>query len=153
LRRSRNSSIVAQVLENSCRNTLRKDEILRGRKVVSELFDSGSSIKGEFLRIVFASLSLDGLSCRRGNPLVLFVVGKKNVPSAVDRNRIKRLMREAYRHEKCVAVNCAEHLGQHDGRALCIALIYTGRSRSKVQADRFRKEVRRLLEAVRQQIS
>ena len=80
-------------------HSLRKHEILRKKLPISLLFKSGKSMKGEFLRIVYASLQLENTGFQPF-PAILFAVSKKTVPSAVKRNRVKRMMREAYRLEK-----------------------------------------------------
>lgn len=72
-------------------HSLSKAEILRGRKAIAELFDKSSSF---FLYPfkVFYRIDPGG-----GNSRVLFVVSRKQLRRAVDRNKIKRRMREAYR--------------------------------------------------------
>ena len=86
---------------------------------------------------------------RRALPKVLFVVGKRIIPDAVGRNRIKRLMREAYRHEKSTAVECARKYTGSGNTVLCIAFMYTGRKKNTLpSSESFRKEVRGLLEGI-----
>ena len=65
---------------------------LRGQKNIQELFKKGSSFYLHPLRIVVLKASQDA-----GRHEVLLTVSKREFKKAVDRNRIKRLMKEAYR--------------------------------------------------------
>ncbi len=76
-------------------NSLSASERLKSRKVIGMLFNDGKSfssgpIKGLYL---ISSASLEPLKCG-------FTVSSRNFKKAVHRNRIKRLMREAYRLQK-----------------------------------------------------
>ncbi len=126
-------------------HSLRKHEILRKKILISLLFRRGKSLKGDFLKMVYASLNPEN-NCVTGIPSILFAVSKKTVPSSVKRNRIKRMMREAYRIEKSsVELRMGVH---HEGRAseqLCIAFLYTGRKKTFPNLDAFREEISRLL--------
>jgi ribonuclease P protein component len=129
-------------------HSLRKHEILRKKLPISLLFKSGKSMKGEFLRIVYASLQLEN-KCFQPFPAILFAVSKKTVPSAVERNRVKRMMREAYRLEKSLMPGKAEYLREGSGGGmLCIAFIYMGRRKTFPDLDAFREEIRVLMESM-----
>ena len=126
---------------------MKKYEILRGRKPVSVLFSKARSVRSGNIKVLFAPLDFEQ-SGKRLLPKVLFIVGKRIVPDAVDRNRIKRLMREAYRHEKSVAVTCAGKYAGKESRALCIAFMYIGRTKTLPSQECFRAEVRDLLQRI-----
>lgn len=79
------------------RQTLKKKEILRGKKNFDLLFDRGERIRGTVTRCLVLSLSGDPL--RIPIVTVAFVV-PRTVKRAVDRIHIKRLLREAYRRNK-----------------------------------------------------
>lgn len=78
------------------RATFRKEERLCSKKRIERLFGSGSrSLSAYPLRAVYQ------LEEREGMPVeVLISVSKRHFKHAVDRNRIKRLIREAYRTQK-----------------------------------------------------
>ena len=92
--------------------TFRKSERLCNKKLTKELFLKGDSYNEEFLRIVYnkSFFTTDLLK-------IQIIVPKRNVASAVKRNRIKRQIKEAVRKnkyfliqhlkEKEICLNCA----------------------------------------------
>ena len=76
--------------------TLGKDEKLKSKKLIEQLFAEGKHVKSFPFRLIYLPIE------HHGNlPLkVGFSVPKRNVKLAVNRNRIKRLMREVYRNNK-----------------------------------------------------
>ncbi|MBP8793264.1 MAG: ribonuclease P protein component [Lutibacter sp.] len=76
--------------------TLGKDEKLKGRKLIQLLFAEGNRVKSYPIQLVYIQNKLE-----TEKPVkVGFSVPKRNVKLAVNRNRIKRLMREVYRKNK-----------------------------------------------------
>lgn len=78
-------------------NTFPKKEHLYGDKVIENLHMTGAAFLTYPFRVVF----LDVSESKEQIPVrVMMSVSKKKFKKAVDRNRIKRLMREAYRLNK-----------------------------------------------------
>lgn len=77
--------------------TFRKEERLSHKSLIAKLFQKGNRSLSRFpFRFTWAEASHDG-----NYPIqVLLIVSKRNFPSAVSRNRIKRQMRELYRLNK-----------------------------------------------------
>ena len=75
------------------RYTLHKDSRLKSQKSISEAFVRGKSIQVFPIRMYYYHLSTTG----HEGVKAAFVAPKKNFKKAVDRNRVKRQMREAYR--------------------------------------------------------
>lgn len=102
--------------------TLHKGQRLKSRKQIDTLFKSGTAINVfPFRAIVLIEEWGD-----TAHTLLLqagFSVSAKKFKNAVDRNRIKRLTREAYRVQKHVL---EQHLQQKAQRAL-LFFIYTGK--------------------------
>lgn len=73
-----------------------KREKLKSKKLIELLFAEGKSISNFPLRLIYFETHFeDGSKLKTG-----VSVSKKKFKKAVDRNRIKRLLREAYRLEK-----------------------------------------------------
>ena len=72
-------------------------EKLKSKKLIEQLFSEGQSIASYPLRLVYLKTTFD-------DEVVQFKTGvsvsKRHFKNAVDRNRIKRLLREAYRLNK-----------------------------------------------------
>ena len=83
-------------------NTFPKKEHLYGEKVIENLHTTGSSFLVYPLRVVYLNVSQpdEQIPVR-----VTIGVSKKKFKKAVDRNRAKRLMREAYRLNKSSLVS------------------------------------------------
>ena len=76
--------------------TLSRIEKLKSQKQIESLFKTGKAIKAYPLMLVWSEIDCaEQVACKAG-----FSVSKKRFKSAVKRNRIKRLMREAYRRNK-----------------------------------------------------
>ena len=78
------------------RYTLGKKERLKSKKLIEKLYNEGTSIKVFPLRMVY----LQTAHTSNYPAQVGFSVSKRNFKKAVDRNRMKRLLRESYRKEK-----------------------------------------------------
>lgn len=73
-----------------------KEERVTGEKRIEALFMRGQSFLSYPFRVVYLETAKNGTI-----PLsILISVPKKRIKSAVDRNRVKRLTREAYRLNK-----------------------------------------------------
>ncbi len=93
--------------------SLKKHEILRSKKTIRELFENGSS----FFLYPFKVYYLPNPESQ--NNQVLFSVSKRNFKKAVERNLLRRRIREAYRLNKKTLVS-----DQKESLSLYIALIY-----------------------------
>ena len=77
--------------------TYNKHEKLKSQKTIEQLFLDGDSVSAYPLRLVYL---------KHGDSRKVGVsVSKRNFKRAVDRIRIKRLLREAYRLNKTMLIN------------------------------------------------
>lgn len=73
-----------------------KKEKLKSKKLINQLFAEGQSVSAFPLRLVYLPTHFnDAIIAKTG-----VSVSKRHFKTAVDRNRIKRLLREAYRLNK-----------------------------------------------------
>lgn len=100
--------------------TFPKEERLHSKKLIDNLFKEGDS----FFTYPFKVLYLKKNSLEKPPVQVLITVSKRNIKQAVDRNKVKRLIREAFRLNKS---GLQQHLKSKD-RQLLIGLIYTDRN-------------------------
>ncbi|SDB61614.1 ribonuclease P protein component [Flavobacteriaceae bacterium MAR_2010_188] len=78
-----------------------RKERLKGKKLIEKLFREGKSVTSFPLKAIYLRTDFkDDTKIKAG-----FSVGKRNFKRAVDRNRIKRLMRESYRLDKASSFN------------------------------------------------
>ena len=99
--------------------SFKKEERLRSKKIIDLLFEKGSSFSLGPIRTIQLGVELIA-----GNPVqVLIAVPKKNIPQAVNRNKLKRRMREAYRKNKNILIDQL----QGSDKGMAIALVYTER--------------------------
>lgn len=78
------------------KHTLGKQERLKSTKLIEKLYAEGNSVKTFPLRMMYVQTAhTSSFPCQVG-----VSVAKRNYKLAVDRNRLKRLMRETYRLQK-----------------------------------------------------
>ncbi len=100
--------------------TLKKVERLCAKSQIDLLFKQNDSVFKYPLKVFFVGQKTD--SDRPSQ--VLIVVSKRNYKRAVDRNRIKRLIREAYRKNKGVLYQYANVKGMY----VSLAIVYVGKT-------------------------
>ena len=76
--------------------TLKKEERLCSKKIIDKLFSEGESFLSFPLKIVYLNIELPS----KNKVEIAFSVSKRNFRKAVQRNFLKRRMREAYRLNK-----------------------------------------------------
>lgn len=99
------------------RYTLKREEKLKSRKAIEKLFKDGKSFSNFPFRILWIFNEFSDSALQTG-----FTVGSKHFKNAVDRNRIKRLMREAYRLQK----NDLQEQLKKKSKCLSVFFIYVG---------------------------
>jgi len=101
-------------------NTFKKEERLCSRRLIDGLFHNGSSFVVYPYRIVFKSFETQDPTV----PLQTIIsVSKRRFKRAVDRNAIKRRMRESYRLQKHTLIDFLDQHSLH----LLVAFQYVGK--------------------------
>jgi ribonuclease P protein component len=83
------------------KQTLGKQERLKSKTLIGKLYKEGKSVKTFPLRLVYIQTE----HTSKYPAQVGVSVPKRNFKKAVDRNRLKRLLRETYRKQKQVVYN------------------------------------------------
>lgn len=97
--------------------TFHKSERLCSKKLIAQLFVKGNRGFSRFpFRFSWVEAPLD----TQFPAQVLFVVSKRNFPNATGRNKVKRQMRELYRHAK---PQLYEVLRRH-GKQIALSIAY-----------------------------
>ena len=93
---------------------------MKSRKQIELLFKEGKTFSASPLRVYYSVHPLPVAHC----PLLFGVaVGTRNFKKAVDRNRIKRLIREAWRLQK----NELQQKLKQENKQLHVFFIFTGK--------------------------
>ena len=105
-------------MENKQRYTLGKTERLKSRKTIDGLFKNGKSFSLFPFRVVYLYPEAPASGILQAG----FNVSKRYFKKAVDRNRIKRLMKESYRLQKQPLNNLLETTG----KKIVVFFIFSG---------------------------
>ncbi len=101
------------------RFTFKKEERLYGHAALENVYTNGKHLHNNAIKIIYTEVPpSDQPACR-----VVFSVPKRSFKKAVDRNLIKRRMREVYRHHKHVLY---QHLAEKQ-KHIHIYLIYSSK--------------------------
>lgn len=104
-------------METKQRYTFKKEEKLKSRKTIELLFKEGRSFSNFPFRVLWKFTTHSEAPLQTG-----FAVSSKHFKKAVDRNRIKRLLREAYRLQK----KDLQSLLHQQQKQLAVFIIYVG---------------------------
>ena len=120
--------------------TFKKEERLCSKKHIRELFENGSGFFRYPFKIVWNKKEGDFTHPAQ----VLISVSKRNFKHAVDRNKVKRLIREAYRKNKSPLYQFLEEKNAY----LDFAFIYTSKKIASYQEieKRVIQAIERLIE-------
>lgn len=118
------------------KQTLGKTEKLKSKIVISTLFEEGRSVKSFPFKLMYLRLTNNAKDHQAA-----FSVPKRSFKLAVDRNRLKRLMREAYRKNKTI-------LAEEEHR-YALMFIYLGRK--KFSLPELENSIQKILTKFREQ--
>lgn len=136
-------------MNEGSKSTLSKEEVLRGYGVFRDVFSNGELVGGRLVKAFVRRVS----ETRDENVhlKVGFAVSRK-VHSSVNRNRIRRLLRESYRISKH---SLTQHLKSR-GIFLQMILLYAGSDQVDVKRLRYTEletEVKQILRSITRRIA
>ena len=103
------------------KNTFHKREKLKNRKLLDQLFTKGRSVSAFPLKVFYHVLPAETTETVQAG----VGVSARNFSKAVDRNRIKRLLREAYRLNKSLLHNALNA----DQKKAAVFFLYIGKEK------------------------
>lgn len=117
-----------------------KSEILSDKKLIEELFSKGKSFNCFPLKVVYLHKPTSDRACSHQT---LITVPRRRFKKAVDRNRLKRRIKEAYRLNKHV-------LDHSTTDYLLIGYIYIGKEVMEYHliAEKLKQSLQRLIKVV-----
>lgn len=101
--------------------TFTKKERLNSKKNIHRLFESGVSVFSYPFKIYY---HIEEAAENTPSAAILFSIGKKQFKKAVDRNRVKRLCREAYRLNKYILLDSLKE----KKRLIEVGFVYVGKT-------------------------
>ncbi len=126
--------------EEKTKFTFKKEEKLKKRKVIDLLFKKGKSFPQYPLRWVYLKVPPEE---EQKMPVQMgFSVSKKRFKKAVNRNRIKRLLREAWRLNKHKLYKQMAESGSYS-----VMIIYTSKEEMKFEdlEKKMKKSIKRFI--------
>jgi ribonuclease P protein component len=121
------------------RNTFPLKEHLKSKRVIEQVYANGASVTSFPLRAVFIEQPQE---IQEPTAAILINVAKKRFRHAVDRNLVKRRIREAYRTSKHTLIDTL----QSQGKKIAVAIIYIDNKHNSTAF--IRKKMGKLLESI-----
>ena len=119
--------------------TFGKDEKLKSKKLIEKLFRSGDSLFVYPIKLVYIPINKDAQISKHQFGVT---VSKKKFKKAVHRNRIKRLIREAYRINKS---------DNHDMPPVAMMAIYV--ADEELPFERIASSIKKILKLLQKSIN
>ena len=120
------------------RNTFPLKEHLKSKSVIDSLYANGTSVTAFPLRAVF----LEQPDTQETTATILINVAKRRFRHAVDRNLLKRRIREAYRTSKHRFIETLEN----NGKKMAVAIMYIDTKPNSTEY--IKRKMGRLLDAI-----
>ncbi len=114
-------------------------EHLKSKRVIEQVYANGASVTSFPLRAIFIEQPTEE---QEPTAAILINVSKKRFRHAVDRNLVKRRIREAYRTSKHPFIEALEN----NGKKMAVAIIYIDNKHNSTAF--IRKKMARLLESI-----
>ena len=121
------------------KNTFPLKEHLKSKSIIEQLYANGTSVTAFPLRAVFLEQESEK---QEPTAAILISVAKKRFRHAVDRNLVKRRIREAYRTSKHPFVEALEN----NGKKMAVAILYIDTRHNSTSF--IRRKMEKLLEGI-----
>ena len=121
------------------RNTFPLKEHLKSKRVIEQVYANGASVTSYPLRAIFIEQPQEE---QEPTAAILINVSKKRFRHAVDRNLVKRRIREAYRTSKHPFVESLEN----NGKKMAVAIMYIDNKPSSTEF--LKRKMEKLLDAI-----